>query len=450
MTLVVNNSSAGVKVDWGDGQQVSYTNDTITAPIKGTTITLTGGQRLTFLGCAGNRLTAVDLTQATALTSLYCANNELTALDLTRNTELADLNCANNKIETLSVTKNKSLANLDASNNQLTKFTGIASLQTLDLSSNALTSLSVASSKSLDFIDFSNNQLSTVTLGSTALTTVIGSNNALTKITFPSSGLTDLVDVVVANNQLTTLKLDKSASLKGVYCANNQLSQVAFSADLTKMDVYDCVNNYLGFNSLPSTKYAPTNFNYAEQGTFDISDLLEAGLQWKPNYVLVSGASEDAVKSIDLDAYRCDMYGNNISWIRFYSVTDGVQTKLTDGTDYKNVSGVITFLKPFNSVVCQFEPMSNPYKKDNFIVKTAPFAVYAQVADGVNDVVSDATQLNVAVSDGVLTLSAGRTTDVKIFTVAGKLVWKGSVGTSGVQVRLDKGVYVVNDRKVSL
>lgn len=453
MTLVTNKVSNGVTVDWGDGTPVAYTTDTISAPVKGSTVTLTGNEKLVFICCSDNGLTAVDISKAPQLQSFSCANNQLTELNTSSNTELTDLNCSNNQISALTITSNQKLQNLLAANNQLTRFIGIPSLLSVDVSGNQLTSLSMTSSRSIDYLNFGENDVKTLAFTAPDITTVCGDANQLTSFSI-SGGMNNLVDVSVADNQLNTLNLRTAVGVKGVYCANNQLNRIILAEELRQarcLDVYDCRNNRLGFNSLLPNSALPDYFMYMPQGTIDLSDELETSTSpWKPAYMLVSDAADEGVKSVDLDDYRRDVWGNNICFMRIYKVENGERTLLTANTDYRDAGGVISFLKPFDSVVCQFEPSASPYRTDGFISSTEPFAVYASVADNINDAVAAGDGLQISVGDGVLSLSASKTTAVKVFNVSGQPVWQGTVGTATTQVKLEKGVYVVNGKTVRL
>ena len=54
---------------------------------------------LTWLGCNGNKLTALDVSKNTALTVLNCNDNQLTTLDVSKNTALEYLYCNLNQIK---------------------------------------------------------------------------------------------------------------------------------------------------------------------------------------------------------------------------------------------------------------------------------------------------------------------------------------------------------------
>ena len=73
---------------------------------------------LTYLGCAGNRLTSLDVSKNIALISLDCHGNYLTSLDTSKNTTLTNLDCIDNKLTNLDVSKNMALTYLDCWANQ--------------------------------------------------------------------------------------------------------------------------------------------------------------------------------------------------------------------------------------------------------------------------------------------------------------------------------------------
>ncbi len=459
MTIVTNNVPGGITVDWGDGTPVSYNTDTITGAVKGTTITIQGSSALTSLDCSGNALTKIQLSGAPNLESLDCSNNAMTSLALSGADNLEEIDCSGNQIKTLSLNSQTTpnIKRIFASNNEIASFrvTGSVALEAIDLSDNSLSSLSLTSFSDLSYLDCSNNKLRSLSINSSALSALVCSGNNLTSVSFRSASLSDLRDVVVSNNSLSTLDLSDAEAIHGIYCANNELEKVSLpmslDGDAPTLDAYDCSNNKLNMTSMPPRTAVPDLINYAQQGPIDISDLLEPGVDGKMNFLLTSNSEDSGKKKIDLDDYTKDACGNSAATLRVYGYVDGAEQLLEKGTDY-TMSGVgkdIEFKKPFEYVICRFEPRVAPYR-DDFVTSTEPFGVYESRATGIDEVTASTSGLSVSVKGTSVTMSAPKSQAVRIYSAAGQLIWQGVVSNSGTTVQLEKGVYLIGDKKVAL
>ena len=131
----------------------------VTYTLTSQTVTIRGD--VTYLDCAGEKLTALDVSQNTALTKLYCFNNELTALIVSKNTALTVLDCKGNQLKALDIPKGTALTMLVCHTNQLTaldvsKNTALTKLYCED---NQLTALDLSKNTALTKLDCSGNKI---------------------------------------------------------------------------------------------------------------------------------------------------------------------------------------------------------------------------------------------------------------------------------------------------
>ena len=118
-------------------------------------------QKLTYLNCDNNQLTALNVQSLATLYRLDCNNNQLSTLHIKGLAVLRSLDCSNNKLTTLNLQGLTSLQGLECGGNQLTSLNvqELIALGFLDCKNNLLTTLNVSSLASLWFLDCNNNQL---------------------------------------------------------------------------------------------------------------------------------------------------------------------------------------------------------------------------------------------------------------------------------------------------
>ncbi len=106
---------------------------------------------ITYLNCAGNKLTSLDVSSLSKLKQLICSDNELTSLDLTKNLELTSVQCTDNMITSLDLSQNTEVTRLLCNRNKLTEL--------------------IVKGTAINYLDCSDNCLFTLDLKDTRLTT---------------------------------------------------------------------------------------------------------------------------------------------------------------------------------------------------------------------------------------------------------------------------------------
>lgn len=405
LTLVVNRSAQNVRVDWGDGIPVAYEVantplQTLTGTVKGQTITLTSAGKLTTLICEGQELTALDVTGANSLQSLYCQNNRLTTLDVTRLSKLTDIDVSGNQISalTLSEAKNPLLENVNLANNGMRRLNNggnfiirTASLQHINVSGNNFTGIYVTSNVNLDALQCAGNKFTRLDLSRVgSLTTLVANDNKLSSVTMTSStGLPELRQLILDNNELATLDVRQSSHLYDLSVSNNNMSNLVIPS--IKLGSMNCGGNALSFRSLPVSRFQPATgyFAYTPQADLDITSRLKKadnGAYYVEQNVDGYSAQNNTKYILDLTDYRKDSGGANTVNFTFFSEDEsGNITELEKASaakrtlDYTASSGKFTFMTPKKKVYAVLTQRDYP----GLNIKTTVFAVGKDQTTGV-------------------------------------------------------------------
>lgn len=476
ITLSLNALGKGATVDWGDGNQQTYSETTdgllvIEGQVKGATITVSSDSRIKTFICDGNELTSIDLSEAPNLHSLYCQNNQLAELDLSACAKLTDLNCAHNQLTKINISsaKNPELENVNVASNQLkaNTFSGTSfslpceQLQHLNVADNKITTISIAASNALlDELKCSGNSIKLLNLSNIAsLTTLVCSDNAISAFAFNSTtGMPELRTVIAGNNKLSKLDLTQSEKLNYLAVENNALTSVNLPVKKL-LYAYSCGNNSLTFSSLPTSNYQPTYFSYLPQtDTINVNNKLKREgsvyyAQLCPSY------SERNNEAYFVDFTDLAFDADNLRSITFtfygkdkgdadYQVLTKASSSNKEGDYYTptaaSLYGNYTFLQPHDDVY--FELTSTHYPDLKFV--STHFIVAADLTAIENVGLTD-NKFSVSAKNGQLSLQ-GNGQQVRVYSTDGKLVWQGVVTAEGRTMTLPRGLYVVNGQKVAL
>lgn len=477
LTLIVNNNYNGITVDWGDNNPVTYTatvdetEQVIEGTVKGSVITITGDNQWDMLTCTDCGLTAIDLTQARQLRSLYCQNNQLTTLDLRSMSSLTDLDCSNNQISEFVFTNAgtpetdlSNIENLNVANNQLsgTFVVRTSTLQQLNVAGNPqLTTLYVSSNPNLTTLNCSDNEITTLSLSAnTNLQTLIVRNSASRNVTFPSSGISTLQQVILQDANVASLNLSQCTQLSDLRCTNTGLSSLQLPSNV-KLDNLDLSNNKLDFRSLPRRAYAPTNLIFLPQEYVDIS--AAPGIKQNSDGVyyvdLCPTWSDrtDETYQLDLSEWRnigvtSSNAGTADITFEWYTVDDnGNVTELTAGSNQNAPNDYYASVGKFAFFTGQGKAYATMTSRTyGLTLNTMAISIGEDFTTGIDGVTADNDGLTVRTASGVLYMSSNQPTKVVVYSLDGKTVWTGTVGNGEQSVRLPQGVYIVNNQKVAL
>ncbi len=430
LSFTVNRTLQDLTVDWGDGNEVTYTTESaplreITGTLMGQTITVKGSQYLNTLICEGQGLTAVNFTSAPNLQSLYLSHNELSTLTLRAIGEnLLDLDCSHNSLRSLSLTVSNypNVETLNISDNNIGSISGsssvtnyvgtFANLQYLNISNNERIKQAVVSSNTqLDYLDCSGNVLTRLTLPAEGRLTVIdAANNNLT--TLDPTPFSTLLQMDVTGNQLTTLDLTGTRVIKDLFAADNELTSISFTTRATRdtLNICDVRNNMVHFNGLPRSNSKVRYLNVYPQRPFKLTaDMGFNTYSWEENgetktvpYVVQNPSyetrtSEDYI--VDLTYVRTDGNGATRNVLTFYNGDTALeQYRVTAASgDYTVTGNNYTFLTSLTPIVIRLTHTNGFYK--NYTFESEPFYVNDPATTAIGRITMDGTAKDNAVYD---------------------------------------------------
>lgn len=246
----------------------------------------------------GVALYSLDVTPSASLRDLYIVNAGLYNIDLSYNRCLETLNLSENNLSMLS---------LEGVNGNYQK----NALNNINLSKNNLNDLALNDLKAVHYLDLSDNQL--------------------TKIDFSDADY--LVELNISNNKFQELDFTNCTSLKKLNYSNNQVSAIVLPVE-SALEYVNCSNNLFTLATLPERgDIAEENYVYAPQVDLQIA---------------TKGPGTD------LSAQN----RNGATTYVWKKVTGEV---LTEGVDYKNENGLMTFLNTeMGKVYCEMTNASFP------------------------------------------------------------------------------------------
>lgn len=406
ITLLTNRSKDAVTIDWGNGVIQTYNQTeapitTIQGTLQGSVITLTGSDALTMLSCENNGITALDVSGAKGLEALYCQNNALTTLNLTGLTKLVELDVSNNQIANLVTTSSNlsALENLNIANNNMTRFansTFISSsasrnLQRINIAGNQFANAYFTSNTEIDFLNCAKNEFKTLTVtNNKKLSTLVFNDNQVNRFNMPTEGLPLLITFICDNNDVTTLDFSSNDSLKDISVANNKMTSLLIPN--RKMQSLNISGNALSFQSFPKIANLPAQgmFAYVPQSDVDITNKLQYSNTYE-GYFLPQNPSystrTNSTYQLNMTDFRKDATGlPRVTLTPVLVNKDGSETalELASATnkeqDYTYVSGVFTFLKPFEKVLIKMTHDDYP----DLVIRSTPFVIGEENITGIN------------------------------------------------------------------
>lgn len=464
LTLLVNASAQGLKVDWGDGVAVAVSPAQGPSPllkiegtVQGESLRLYCDENLTFLDCEQCGLTELGLEEARDLHSLYCAHNALSVLNLRKMHRLVHLDCSHNELSRLifsSYDRKRAsedlplIEQLDLSHNKFSAAFNwhLPSLRHLNISGNRFTSAEI-DAPSLQLLHCADNQLRGILQlrQSEQLQSLLAFNNQHTGLDVYHKG-ERMEQLFCDSCRLRSLDLEAADGLKDLSCSDNQLRKLVMpvGAQLSSLNVS---GNGLDFSVLPTKRLAPAYLSFMPQQPFDFKEVEGVLLKEHIPYVPLS---ESWYQRHDIDlSSKGSLTGNHhdarYTWYRIG--TDGsshemTQRKSSSGTgDFYLSRGLTAFFTPHKKAYVKM--VSRAY---GYTIESVPIAIGDDIT-GIENLTVDGGGLQMTVESSCLLFTGNGA--VAIFTPAGKCIWKGSV-EGREQVALPHGIYIVNKVKVVL
>ena len=428
-------SSTRVSVDWGNGETLSYRDSVVTGTLAGDTITVTGSTKFTGFDCHSQHVKWIDLSGAPDLLSLDCSDNELETLSLTSSTALQELDCSGNRLKSLSAVKAQALRSLDCSGNELTAINIVPnnSLEHINISDNKISSLNVRTKNKLRSLWAANNKLTFLSFSNYApMQSLVCQQNGVETVQL--SNKAQMQDVWIAGNKITSFDLSESSELKTLDVSGNGLDTLALSKAVTSenpMQYINCSDNHLSFRCF----YNP-----------DITKKYVCGNQFvdfAPNTVA-------AGVYLDFSRFMINGSGRKNGILTLYNGTDGTQLKPGSSAktgDYTMVAaaGRVKYWKNFPAAYLTVTSKDYP----DLSIRTSNYAVYDEdIANGIESATADKAGINVQCEGRTVILTASPEQQASVVTSDGVTVWKGTVGSTPVEISVAPGVYIAGQKKI--
>jgi len=324
---------------------------------------------------------------------------------------------------------------------QLT-FSAATKLETLIISNNKLISCNMNSLTNLKTLWCDHNTLASVDFSKmTNLQSLIASNNYLSKVVLPTTGQSDITDLWVNSNRITSLDLTTCRKLKTLNVENNSMKSMTLTPQSEKVTAVFMDGNALDFTSLWN-KISVSKWYGTTQNIPFSSSTYKMGEEFSLGRDLVGINQDRQELGATTFTYTWYPYTNGVKGNKLVRGDASSQTCDYSTPNTSTQKHLFTFNRAFDDL--QLEIKCNKYI--NFLIVTNHIAVEDPTA--VKDA-SALSALSYTVKPGAIVLEADVPTEVKIYNTAGVLCWQGTV-QNPIRVQLAKGVYVVNNKKVSI
>ena len=182
-------------------------------------------QKLVWLSCCWQGLTAINLASVPQLREFTCECNQLENLVLDSVPELTHLNCDDNEIESLDFRSTPKLTGLSCEGNHLTTLdlSGLRQLEYGLCGGNELTELSLRNLPTLDALDCYANQIRTLDLSQVPELEQLDCHaNEIWKLDL--SHCPKLWSLDCADNQIAELNVSCCGNLRSLDCSKNRIA----------------------------------------------------------------------------------------------------------------------------------------------------------------------------------------------------------------------------------
>lgn len=352
--LAAKEPNTPITIDWGDGNDVSYTIGTdfseFKSEIKGPDLKIKGN--ITKLNCMTNKLKALDITGCPQLEVLQAAYNYLSEIDFSKSTELQNIEIfGSNSLQEINLTNCTKLIRLVASQNFLKELdlskcpnlsyvdcSRMKQLKNLDLSnchqvknivanecalesliipddaplvellckSNHLPSLDLSAYKLLENLDCSSNPIKTLKVESPVLHTLYAMGTKISTLDLTKLGSLKYL-ALKDNANLTALNLDKNTELEELGFSNCKIEKLNF-LPLSKLNKLWCSNNPLTEVNLANCN----NLKFIEASKCKMKTLTLPANNDVMEKVLVSDNELENITFDNLSALRLVNLRNNV------------------------------------------------------------------------------------------------------------------------------------------
>lgn len=266
---------------------------------------------LIYINCKDNSITSVDLTNNLKLEAFKGDENQFTTVDFSKNSLLNFIDLDTNLITSLDVSANTLLEYMDLEDNKLSSIdlSQNTLIEVIDFETNELTSLDLSNNKLIQSIDVQENLLTSLTLptGTTSIEEIVVNDNQLTSLDV--SEYTNLEYLELGDNQVETLDLSANPALERFIANSNNLTAINFKNGAnTSISLFVTENNTnLTCIEVDDSSYSTSNWTYIDDHT-SFSENCNYEILVTPTIILEGAFSLDTGNIIMQDDLRTNAY----------------------------------------------------------------------------------------------------------------------------------------------
>lgn len=265
--ISVKTIDGSYKIDWGDGNLISYTNLITTGVVRGNYIAVFGD--VIQIALTQAQVDFIQELNAPNIKVLNLSDNLLSELKLPSLKFLTSISVQNNQLNEFPQVALPALTTLNLKHNKLTGFNpnDLPKLKTLILSENPLNKVDVSRCPNIKSLRIEKCSLSDLSFSAISLEELyVNDNPSLKTITTPLKNLLKVKRIRLNNNGIKSLTLSDSPNLTDLEIRNNKLEQLNIER-LPKLKLLYLQNNMLSVEALDNIiKSLPNN-----QGNLSIS-----------------------------------------------------------------------------------------------------------------------------------------------------------------------------------
>lgn len=329
--------------------------------------------------------------------------------------------------------------------NQIT-FAGAASIEALIISDNKIMNCTISAMTNLRTLWCDHNTLTSLDFSTCPkLESFLGNVNYIRTVNKPAGNFTELTDFWIGNNRVTSLDLFGSTKLKTLNVENNKMESMKLSTLEEK-----ALAVFIDGNSLDFTSF--WNKINAQQwhGTTQTIDFPQSKYQMGEEFTLdrnLLGRNQDGTEIQAMSfTYSWYPYMFGVKGEKLVRGNPGVATADYSTPNTLDKKHIFTFNRAFDDI--QLEIKHNKYIGftilTNHIEIEDPTGIKNQETNTAED-----SGLKITPDGSGVMLQTSKPTKVTIRTLDGACCWQGTI-LNATRIPLAKGVYLINNHKISL
>lgn len=322
-------------------------------------------------------------------------------------------------------------------------FTGAASLEALIMSDNKIITCNISSLTNLHTLWCDHNLLTALDLSVfPKLESFVGTSNFIRAINKPAAGFAALTDFWIGNNRVTSLDLTESLYIKTLNIENNSMQSMRLPALKEKAIAVFMDGNSLDFTSLWN-KINVQQWHGTTQNINFPQSTYQVGQEFSLDRNLL-GYNQDGTEIQAMSfTYSWYPYMFGEKGDKLTRGNPGVATADYSTPNTLDKKHIFTFNRAFDDL--QLEIKHNKYIGFSILTN------HIEIEDptGLPQACGSDNELSITSASGAILLQAPLPTKVTIRNSLGQTCWQGTI-KDPIRIPLAKGIYLVNNHKISL